>query len=45
MTIDELIDLIRATKQDDFTQLQETLLRNSWSGKSYGIIAQELHYP
>jgi RNAse (barnase) inhibitor barstar len=44
MTVDELIDLLKASLPESLTPLQELLLRYSWSGKTYAQMAEETNY-
>lgn len=45
MTVDELIDLLKASNLGDgLTSLQELILRYSWEGKTYAAMATETNY-
>ncbi|MBR8834949.1 MAG: AAA-like domain-containing protein [Stigonema ocellatum SAG 48.90 = DSM 106950] len=44
MTIDEVVLLLKASLPSALTPLQELVLRSSWEGKTYTIIAFEAHY-
>ncbi|WP_193199144.1 AAA-like domain-containing protein [Nostoc sp. MG11] len=44
MTIDEVVQLLKASQATGLTTLQEMILRASWEGKTYTSIALEAHY-
>jgi diguanylate cyclase (GGDEF)-like protein len=44
MTIDEILDLLRATWQKNLSPIQELVLRQAWKGQTYTTMAQEFHY-
>jgi diguanylate cyclase (GGDEF)-like protein len=44
MTIEELIQFVNASLSTPLTPLQEFLLRQTWEGKTYAYMAQEIHY-
>ncbi|WP_413164367.1 AAA-like domain-containing protein [Capilliphycus salinus ALCB114379] len=44
MTIDEVIQVLNATRSESLTSLQELILRLSWEGKTYTVIAKEAFY-
>lgn len=44
MTIDEIVLLLKASRTNALTQLQEIVLRSSWEGKTYTSIASSAHY-
>ncbi len=44
MTIDEIIQIINVNIDKNLTPLQETILRQTWEGKTYANIANDLHY-
>ncbi|MEB3281528.1 MAG: AAA-like domain-containing protein [Lyngbya sp.] len=44
MTIDEVIQVLNATRSESLTALQEHILRQSWDGKTYTVIAKEAFY-
>jgi GGDEF domain-containing protein len=44
MTIEEVLQLVKASFPNGITPLQELVLRSSWEGKTYTSIALEAHY-
>ncbi|RUT09994.1 hypothetical protein DSM106972_004890 [Dulcicalothrix desertica PCC 7102] len=44
MTIEEVLQLVKASFPNGLTPLQELVLRASWEGKTYTSIALEAHY-
>ncbi|MGB3404918.1 MAG: AAA-like domain-containing protein [Microcoleaceae cyanobacterium] len=44
MTIDEVIQVLNIHLSQPLTSLQEFILRRSWDGKTYNVIAQEAYY-
>ncbi len=44
MTIDEVIQVLNASLSESLTSLQEQILRQSWEGKTYTIIAKDAFY-
>lgn len=44
MTIDEVIQVLNASLSESLTSLQELILRQSWEGKTYSVIAKEAFY-
>ncbi len=44
MTIEEVLQLVKASFPNGLTPLQELVLRSSWEGKTYTSIALEAHY-
>ncbi len=44
MTIDEVIQVLNTHLNQPLTSLQEFILRRSWEGKTYSVIAQEAYY-
>ncbi|BAZ15647.1 hypothetical protein NIES4071_75190 [Calothrix sp. NIES-4071] len=44
MTIEEILQLVKASFPNGLTPLQELVLRSSWEGKTYTSIALEAHY-
>ncbi|MDF5730208.1 MAG: AAA-like domain-containing protein [Rhizonema sp. PD38] len=44
MTVDEVIDLLKASLPESLTPLQEVVLRCTWSGKTYADMAAETNY-
>lgn len=44
MTLDEVLSLIHVTGQKNLTRVWELILRQTWEGKTYTSMAEELHY-
>lgn len=44
MTIEEVVQLLKANQQPTLTRLQELVLRSCWEGKTYTTMAREAHY-
>lgn len=44
MTIDQLIDILKVSLPEGLTSLQEMVLRSSWDGKTYALMASETNY-
>lgn len=44
MTVDEVIDLLKARLPESLTPLQEVVLRSTWDGKTYADMAAETNY-
>ncbi len=44
MTIDEVIQVLNIHLSQPLTSLQEFILKRSWDGKTYNVIAQEAYY-
>ncbi|EAW39296.1 AAA-like domain-containing protein [Lyngbya sp. PCC 8106] len=44
MIIDEVIQVLNASLSEPLTSLQELILRQSWEGKTYTVIAKEAFY-
>ena len=44
MTVDEVIDLLKARLPESLTPLQEVVLRSTWEGKTYADMAAQTNY-
>ncbi|MEC4986442.1 MAG: AAA-like domain-containing protein [Oscillatoria sp. PMC 1068.18] len=44
MTIDELVEILKASFPEGISPLQEIVLRSSWDGKTYASMAEETNY-
>ena len=44
MTLDEILDLIRAQGHKDLTRVREMILSQAWEGQTYSSMAKESHY-